>query len=142
MDGLRVLIVDDSITIRAMIEEIIAHAPGCRVVGVASDVAAARDLIRTARPNLITLDLAMPGIDGIAFLDELASRAHAPVVVISSSTSDGAEAARDAIAHGAEACFDKTRLISEAGRLLRLLRDVAKRTPLRMPRVDFAQSPA
>jgi len=127
MQALRVLIVDDSVTIRAMIEEIVSQDPHGSVVGIASDVVTARELIETRVPNLITLDLAMPGIGGLEFLDELARKAHAPVLVISSSTSGDAEATREALAHGADACFDKRMLLTDRKALLALMHRVASR---------------
>jgi chemotaxis response regulator CheB len=89
MDHFKVLVIDDSLMIRAMIEQIVSRDPEFHVVGVASDVPEAREVIETKHPNLITLDLMMPGIGGLDFLDELAGHPHAPVVVVSSSTKDG-----------------------------------------------------
>jgi two-component system chemotaxis response regulator CheB len=127
MDFLRVLVIDDSLTIRAMVEQVVQRVPGCRVVGVASDVGTARTMIEDLAPNVITLDLAMPGVDGLSFLDELRERKHAPIVVVSSSTSEGSPEAQEALSRGADACFDKTRLIVEADRFVRLLKMAAKR---------------
>jgi two-component system chemotaxis response regulator CheB len=127
MEFLRVLVIDDSLTIRAMVEQVVQKVPGCRVVGAAADVATARAMIDDLAPNVITLDLAMPGMGGLGFLDELRDRPHAPIVVVSSSTADGSDAAEEALARGADACFDKTRLIAEADRFVRLLKLAAKR---------------
>jgi two-component system chemotaxis response regulator CheB len=124
---LRVLVIDDSLTIRAMVEEIVQHEPGCRVVGVAGDVVAARQMLIDLEPNVITLDLAMPGIDGLSFLDELRSQKHAPIVVVSSSTTEGAAATAEALAHGADACFDKAKVVSDARRFLRVLDKAVQR---------------
>ena len=124
---LRVLVIDDSLTIRAMVEEIVQHEPGCRVVGTASDVVTARRMLIDLQPNVITLDLAMPGIDGLSFLDELRSRKHAPIVVVSSSTTDGAAATAEALAHGADACFDKAKVVSDARRFLHVLDEAVRR---------------
>jgi chemotaxis response regulator CheB len=129
---LRVLVIDDSLTIRAMLEQILNGLPNCRVVGIASDVAAARMLMERDRPNLITLDLMMPGIGGLDFLDELASRAHCPIVVVSSTTKDGTPAADEALARGADACFDKAKIVSEAPAFLALLRKIARK-PISTP---------
>lgn len=126
MDRLRVLVIDDSLTIRAMVEQLIEKEAGCRVVGVASDVPTARRMMIELMPNVVTLDLAMPGIDGIQFLDELRGQMHAPVIVVSSSTNEGAEATKVALDHGAAACFDKTRIVCESSRLIKLLKNVAK----------------
>ena len=131
MDQLRVLVVDDSATIRAMVEEIVDHEPGCRVIGVASDADKARRLLGEIQPNVITLDLTMPGLDGWGFLDELREQRHAPIVVLSSATTSGGEAAVLALSRGAEACFDKAKVVTEARAFLRLLKHVvAKRNAL------------
>lgn len=124
---IKVLIVDDSLTIRAMMEQVISQDAECEVVGIAADVETARALMRGTRPDVITLDLAMPGIDGLHFLDELADRRHAPVMVVSSATKDGTVAADEAIAHGADACFDKAKVISDVQRFIRLLKKAARR---------------
>jgi two-component system chemotaxis response regulator CheB len=131
MDCLRVLVIDDSRTIRAMIEQIVEHEPGSRVVGAAADVPAARRMLVDLMPNVITLDLAMPGIDGMQFLDEIRDERHAPIIVLSSSTSDGAPETERAIAHGVHACFDKAKLVSNAAMFLRVLKAAVKRSSAR-----------
>lgn len=130
MEQVRVLIIDDSVTIRAILEQMLSSDRGCRVVGIASDVQHARELLEDSFPNVITLDLAMPGIDGLQFLDELANRRHAPVVVVSSRTKEGSEASAEAIAHGAYACFDKAKLVSEAALFMRTLKKAAHAKPV------------
>lgn len=125
LEELRVLVVDDSLTIRAMMDELISHLPHCQVVGAAANVAEAREMIATRFPNLITLDLAMPGINGVDFLDELAHHSHAPVVVVSSSTAPGSVAAQEALDHGADACFDKSCLLRRSKTFLSTLRKAA-----------------
>jgi chemotaxis response regulator CheB len=127
MARFEILIVDDSLTIRGILEHVLGADPDCRVVGVASDVEMARQLIKDEAPNIITLDLAMPGMDGMSFLDELSRHHHAPVVVISSSTTAGDAISKEAMARGAAACFDKARVVSEARRLLALLKREAVR---------------
>ena len=121
----RVLIIDDSLTIRAMVEELLARHANCTQVAVASDVPTARTLIAEFRPSLITLDLNMPGIDGLTFLDELSAHHHAPVVVVSSATSEDSEASEEAMAHGADACFDKAKIVTDATRFVKLLQRAA-----------------
>lgn len=127
VDYLRVLVIDDSVTIRAMIEQIINKEPGCHVVGIAPDVITARRMLIELAPNVVTLDLSMPGIDGFAFLNELRDTLHAPVVVVSTSTRLGSEETARALAHGADACFDKAKIITEASRLITILKRASKR---------------
>jgi len=121
-----VLIIDDSLTVRAIIEEMLSSDRDWHVVGSASDIATARTLIGQLRPSVITLDLAMPGIDGMNFLDELSASPHAPVLVVSSHTQDGSDIAHEAIARGAVACFDKARLVSHAKAFRRILKKSAR----------------
>lgn len=127
MERLRVLVIDDSVTIRAVIEQIVEREVGCRVVGTACGTAVAKGLMDDLLPNVITLDLAMSGEDGLQFLDYLRGRMHAPVVVVSSSTTAGAAATAEAFARGADACFDKASVISDASRFMQLLKGVVRR---------------
>ncbi len=106
-----VLVIDDSLTVRAIIEQLLEGEQDLRVIGSADSVPAARDLINKFIPSIITLDLAMPGTDGLAFLDELAGQPHAPVLVVSSLTTPGSDSEAQAIEHGAQGCFDKSQLL-------------------------------
>jgi chemotaxis response regulator CheB len=120
---MRLLVVDDSATIRAIVEQIVEGDPDCHIVGVAGDVDTARRLVEQLRPNLITLDLNLPGTPGLEFLNELGERLNQlAVVVLSSSTAAESPAVRLAMARGASACFDKNRVVSHASDFLRLLR--------------------
>jgi two-component system chemotaxis response regulator CheB len=125
MNVLRVLVIDDSLTIRATLEEILQKGGRCRVVGSASSVEEARVMIPALQPDVITLDLALPGADGMTFLDEMSAPLHAPAVVVSSSTGPDAEKTREAMARGAAACFDKSRVVAEGHRLLRAVQMAA-----------------
>jgi chemotaxis response regulator CheB len=126
MSKVRVLIIDDSLTIRAILEGIMAKHPDIELVGAAGDVEEARATLTQRRPDVITLDLALPGTDGMTFLGELAEGPHAPVLVVSSSTTDGAAATAQAIAAGALACFDKAQLVRETDRFVKALRRAAR----------------
>ena len=126
VDYLRVLIIDDSLTIRAMLEELIEREEGCRVVGMASSVNDARSMMIDLIPTVVTLDLNMPGIDGLTFLDQLSGKVHVPVVVVSSATSAGSPQAAEAIKRGAYACFDKANILSETTKFVRLLKAAGK----------------
>jgi chemotaxis response regulator CheB len=118
-----VLVIDDSLTVRAIIEQLLEGEKDLRVVGSADSVAAAREMIEKFVPSVIILDLAMPGIDGFAFLDELAGHPHAPVLVVSSHTTGGSTAETEAIDRGAKACFDKAQLVRNGKSFVALVRE-------------------
>ncbi len=105
----RVLIIDDSLTIRALLEGVISRDSDFRVVRAASSVGSARQMMTDLLPTVITLDLAMPEVDGIDFLDELVKQRHAPIPLLSSSTTAGSAARDDALSHGADACSTRPR---------------------------------
>ncbi|MBI3150269.1 MAG: chemotaxis response regulator protein-glutamate methylesterase [Betaproteobacteria bacterium] len=99
--SIRVLIVDDSALIRTVLAEIINGAPDMQVVGSASGATAARELVRTLNPDVLTLDVEMPGVSGLEFLDRL-MRAHPmPVVMVSAFTERGSETTLKALELGA-----------------------------------------
>lgn len=117
-----VLVIDDSLTVRAIIEQLLEGEKDFRVVGSADSVAAAREMIDKFVPSVITLDLAMPGVDGFTFLDELAGHPHAPVLVVSSQTTCGSDVATEAMKRGAKACFDKAELVRHGKSFAALIR--------------------
>jgi chemotaxis response regulator CheB len=123
-----VLVIDDSLTVRAIIEELLMAQKDLRVVGSAASVPVARELIDQFVPSIITLDLAMPGTDGFAFLDELAGRPHAPVLVVSSHTTPGSPSEAEAIERGAYACFDKAQLVRQGSRFTALVHNAVAST--------------
>lgn len=98
---LRVLVVDDSAIVRKVISEILAAQPDIEVVGTAPDPYVARDKILALRPELLTLDIEMPRMDGLTFLDQLMRHHPLPVVVISSLTQSSTRAALEALNRGA-----------------------------------------
>lgn len=123
-----VLVIDDSLTVRAIIEQLLESEKDFRVVGSADSVVAAREMIDKFVPSVIILDLAMPGIDGFAFLDELAGHPHAPVLVVSSQTTWGSAAETEAIERGAKACFDKAQLVRHGKSFVALVRKAVSNT--------------
>jgi two-component system chemotaxis response regulator CheB len=97
----RVLIVDDSAAMRQLLSAILKTDPSIEVVGVAGDPFIARDKIKSLAPDVITLDVEMPRMDGLTFLEKL-MRAHPmPVVMISSLTQRGCETTLRALELGA-----------------------------------------
>ena len=112
---IRVLIVDDSATMRAMIARVLQQAGGITVVGQACDPVEARQAIKTLNPDVVTLDVEMPGGNGLDFLERLMRLRPLPVVMISSLTRSGAEATLRALELGAVECVAKPRLGEGAG---------------------------
>lgn len=98
---IRVLIVDDSAVIRTLIADSVAAAPGMKVVGTAGDGAQALELLERVQPDVITLDVQMPRMDGLATLDAVLARRPVPVIMVSSLTKRGASITFDALDHGA-----------------------------------------
>jgi len=97
----RVLIVDDSAAIRRVLTGILGQDPGIEVVGTAPDPYVARERIKKLDPDVITLDIEMPRMDGITFLRNLMRLRPMPVVMISALTDAGADATLEALALGA-----------------------------------------
>jgi two-component system chemotaxis response regulator CheB len=98
---IRVLIVDDSALVRSLLSDILRDAPDIEVVGVAADAHAAREKIKRLNPDVLTLDVEMPKMDGITFLRNLMRLRPMPVVMVSSLTDLGADVTLDALALGA-----------------------------------------
>jgi two-component system, chemotaxis family, protein-glutamate methylesterase/glutaminase len=99
--SVRVLIVDDSALVRRILSQELDRASGIEVVGTAPDPFAARDKIVRLEPDVLTLDIEMPRMDGITFLKKLMHFRPLPVVVVSSLTAAGGELALEAIRAGA-----------------------------------------
>jgi len=107
---IRVLIVDDSALVRSLLSDILKAAPGIEVVGVAADAHAAREKIKQLNPDVLTLDVEMPKMDGITFLRNLMRLRPMPVVMVSSLTERGADVTLDALALGAVDYLSKPRI--------------------------------
>lgn len=98
---IRVLIVDDSALMRGLLTEMINSAPDMTVVGVAPDAPTAREMIKVLNPDVLTLDVHMPKMDGLEFLERLMRLRPMPVVMVSSSTQAGSETTLKALELGA-----------------------------------------
>ena len=107
MHDARVLVVDDSAAMRALFTDILEQSRNVRVVGVAASAAEARDQIAELNPNVLTLDVEMPGMSGIEFLEEIMADKPMPVVMLSSLTQSGTEVSLRAYDLGAVECFPK-----------------------------------
>lgn len=101
MSKIRVLIVDDSALVRQMLGQLLTSDPAIEVVGAAPDPFAAREMIKSLNPDVVTLDIEMPRMDGLAFLEKIMTLRPMPVVMISSLTQKGADTALRALAMGA-----------------------------------------
>jgi two-component system chemotaxis response regulator CheB len=101
MKKTKVLIVDDSLLIRQMFAKILSEDPEIEVVGSAEDPYEARDKIKSLNPDVITLDIEMPKMDGITFLKKIMTLRPMPVVMVSSLTQKGADATIRALEIGA-----------------------------------------
>ncbi len=99
--AIKVLIVDDSALMRALLAEIISGAEDLEVVGAAPDPIAAREMIKALNPDVLTLDVEMPRMDGLEFLDRLMRLRPMPVIMISSFTAAGSEITLRALELGA-----------------------------------------
>jgi two-component system chemotaxis response regulator CheB len=97
----RVVVVDDSALVRSLLSEIINRQPDMECVGAAADPYAAREMIRTLNPDVITLDVEMPRMDGIDFLSKLMRLRPMPVVMVSTLTERGADVTLRALELGA-----------------------------------------
>lgn len=98
---IKVLIVDDSALIRSVMSEIISDQPDMEVVGVAPDPIVAREMIKATNPDVLTLDVEMPKMDGLDFLEKLMRLRPMPVVMVSSLTERGSEITMRALELGA-----------------------------------------
>jgi two-component system, chemotaxis family, protein-glutamate methylesterase/glutaminase len=113
---LKVLIVDDSALVRKLLTEMLSRDPDIDVVGTAADPYAARERIKQLNPDVITLDVEMPRMDGITFLENLMRLRPMPVVMVSSLTQRGADITLRALELGAIDFVSKPK-VDIAGRL-------------------------
>src|SRR5688572_23905552 len=106
----RVLVVDDSALVRALMTELLDADPGIEVVGSAADPYIAREKIRRLSPDVLTLDVEMPRMDGLTFLRNLMRLRPMPVVMVSTLTERGAQVTLDALSLGAVDFIAKPKL--------------------------------
>ncbi len=98
---IRVLIVDDSAMVRQILTRELARDPELEVIGAAPDPFVARDMIVALKPDVLTLDIEMPRMDGLCFLGKLMQYSPMPVIILSSLTGQGSALALDALNSGA-----------------------------------------
>lgn len=114
---IKVLIVDDSALIRSVMSEIIGSQADMEVVGVAPDPLVARELIKQTNPDVLTLDVEMPKMDGLDFLEKLMRLRPMPVVMVSSLTERGSEITLRALELGAVDFVTKPKMSIQSGML-------------------------
>ena len=100
-DPIRVLVVDDSALMRKLIPQMLAADESIEVVGTAMDGSFCLKKIEELKPNVVTLDLEMPGMNGIDTLKEIMRRQPVPVIVVSSHSTEGATVTMKALGLGA-----------------------------------------
>jgi two-component system chemotaxis response regulator CheB len=137
MHKTRVLIVDDSAIVRKIFADLISREPDLEVVGTAPDPYAARDKIVQLAPDVITLDVEMPRMDGLTFLKKLMNYHPLPVIIVSSLTPQGSRMALDALEWGAVEVMAKPggsfSVGDLGGQLVEKIRTAAQVRPHRPP---------
>ncbi|HEY0502760.1 MAG TPA: chemotaxis response regulator protein-glutamate methylesterase [Lysobacter sp.] len=129
---IRVLVVDDSALVRQLMTQLLEEDPGIEVVGAAADPYIARDKIKQLDPDVLTLDVEMPRMDGLTFLRNLMRLRPMPVVMVSTLTERGAQVTLDALSLGAVDFIAKPKLdvargLTEyAGLLIEKIKQAAK----------------
>ena len=145
---IRVLVVDDSPLVRRTLEVLLGAAAGVHVVGTAADGIDALAKIRALRPDVVTLDVLMPRLDGLKVLACAMQEGPVRVLMLSALTQEGAEVTLQALELGAVDFIDKTALLSRGdltaigGELLAKLRTAAAVDPARLGRRAAAAAPA
>ncbi len=110
----RVLVIDDSAVVRQTMTEILSSDPGIRVIGTAADPLIAAERLKEEVPDVITLDVEMPRMDGLTFLKKLMAQHPLPVVMCSSLTESGSETALKALEYGAVDIIQKPKMGTKA----------------------------
>ncbi|PLK28059.1 chemotaxis response regulator protein-glutamate methylesterase [Porphyrobacter sp. TH134] len=129
--SIRVLIVDDSSLMRALLQHRLECEPGITIAGTAANAAEARQLIKTLDPDVVTLDIEMPGMDGLSFLEKIMQLRPTPVILVSGATEAGASATARGLQLGAVGCIAKSQLsltpgARDDGALVAMVREAAK----------------
>lgn len=141
MNSIRVLVIDDSATMRKLISYALNGAPGIEVVGEAPDPTEAFRLVDTLDPDVITLDVEMPKMNGLDFLRRVMKHRPRPVIMVSSLTVSGAAVTIEALMNGAFDCVGKPSLQDDRT-FSELIDKVRAAGEMRRQRRDRGQAPA
>ena len=114
MADVKVLVVDDSLTMRVLISGALERIKGVTVVGAADGAAEARKMVEQYRPQVMTLDVEMPGMSGLEYLAEIMEERPMPVIMFSTKTAAGAADSIEALRLGAIDCFPKPKVAVQA----------------------------
>src|ERR1035438_7739366 len=115
---IRVLIVDDSAVVRQTLSDVLSADPAIEVIGTACDPFVAAERMREQVPDVITLDIEMPRMDGLTFLRKIMSQHPIPVVICSSLAEEGAQTTLKALEYGAVEIVAKHLFVGEWGFVL------------------------
>lgn len=127
----RVLIIDDSATMRAILMSRLREQGDIEVVGTASNAAEGRTMIKQHDPDVVTLDIEMPGMNGLDFLEKIMTLRPTPVIIVSGATQEGNEVTARALGLGAVNCYSKydptgKLALQDGGELASMIRDAAQ----------------
>lgn len=127
----RVLIIDDSATMRAILMSRLREQGDIEVVGTASNAAEGRTMIKQLDPDVVTLDIEMPGMNGLDFLEKIMTLRPTPVIIVSGATQEGNEVTARALGLGAVNCYSKydptgKLALQDGGELADMIRDAAQ----------------
>lgn len=145
--AIRVLIVDDSPLMRALLQHRLGRESDITIAGTAANAAEARQLIKQLDPDVVTLDIEMPGMDGLSFLEKIMELRPTPVILVSGATEAGASATARGLQLGAIGCIAKSQLKlnpeeSDDGALVEMVREAARvrfvHAPMRRARAASA----
>jgi len=144
--SIRVLIIDDSATMRSILQSRLSNLPDIQVVGAACDAMQGRAMIKELEPDVVTLDIEMPGMSGLDFLDKIMTLRPTPVIIVSSLTSAGSDITARALALGAVDCYCKSDFsgpaLNDHGKLADLIRQASQvRVRRRAPEVERMAAP-
>ncbi len=143
---IRVLIVDDSAVVRQTMQDVLSRDPAIEVMGTASDPFVAAERMRVEAPDVITLDIEMPRMDGLTFLQKIMREHPLPVIICSSLAESGAQSTLRALEYGAVDIIAKPRLgskqfLEESSALLCQAVKAAASARLRVPRPGSTVEP-